>query len=596
MKQLKRRMENQKLTVQIGSILFILFLGATIGNACLLYQNNMNMYISEEWQQALQLGNYAGNNLEDTEVLDWLLDYWIVHAKELDITYDDPEATKKRAVMFHENYPQYELTCITQEDIESMPDMAKKAYAEYYYMKMTDDFNRIKRIYHPTYLFCFYPKSDTELFYFVTGTEEGEVRGDHSGFIYQLGTISNYDIADYPVLKRTWETGEVQDELEQPVKTGELSGYYHTYVPIVKNGKTICLIGVTLETNTVKREIQQRVLRIEIAEACVFFLIGVLVFCVLHIVFVKPVRQLATGMRQYEEEKNFRDIRERLSENVSKSEMGQLTKRFMELTVAIDRHVEEITKITQEQQKLKTELSFAAGIQLAMLPSIFPPFPDKKEFDIYATMTPAKEVGGDFYDFFLIDEDHLALVMADVSGKGVPAALFMVIAKTMIKNRALMGGSPAEILGDVNEQLCKENKNNMFVTVWLGILELSTGKGVAANAGHEDPAIRRQGQNYELVKTNHSLVMAALEGIRFKEYEFELHPGDCLYIYTDGVPEATDRHNELFGNDRMLAALNRNPEASPMELLHNVKKEMDLFVGDAPQFDDITMLVIAFWG
>ena len=211
-------------------------------------------------------------------------------------------------------------------------------------------------------------------------------------------------------------------------------------------------------------------------------------------------------------------------------------------------------------------------------------------------MDPAKEVGGDFYDFFLVDDDHIALVMADVSGKGVPAALFMVIAKTLIKNRAQLGESPAEILKNVNEQLCEGNEAELFVTVWLAIIEISTGKGVAANAGHEHPALRRAGGEYELVKYRHSPAVATMEGVRFREHEFELHPGDSLFVYTDGVPEATDASNELFGEKRTLAALNHNAKATPEELLRNVREWIDDFVGDAPQFDDITMMAFSYFG
>ena len=231
-----------------------------------------------------------------------------------------------------------------------------------------------------------------------------------------------------------------------------------------------------------------------------------------------------------------------------------------------------------------------------MLPRIFPPFPDRHEFDLYATMDPAKEVGGDFYDFFLVDDDHVALVMADVSGKGVPAALFMVIAKTLIKNRAQMGDSPAEILKNVNEQLCEGNEAELFVTVWLAVIEISTGRGLAANAGHEHPVLRRAGGRYELVEYRHSPAVATMEGIRFREHSIELHPGDSLFVYTDGVPEASNAANELFGSERMLAALNRNPNANPSELLRTVRRDIDAFVGEAPQFDDITMLNIQYAG
>ena len=262
----------------------------------------------------------------------------------------------------------------------------------------------------------------------------------------------------------------------------------------------------------------------------------------------------------------------------------------------INTYITDLTAVTAERERIGAELNVATQIQADMLPRIFPPFPDRKEFDIYATMTPAKEVGGDFYDFFLIDDDHIALVMADVSGKGVPAALFMVIAKTLIKNHAQAGGTPSEILHNVNDQLCEGNEAELFVTVWLAIVELSTGKGLAANAGHEHPAIRRAGGEYELSVYRHSPAVATMSGMRFREHEFQLNPGDSLFVYTDGVPEASDKDYQLFNTDRMLAALNRDPSAPPKKLLENVRREIDSFVGDADQFDDITMMCFSYAG
>ena len=211
-------------------------------------------------------------------------------------------------------------------------------------------------------------------------------------------------------------------------------------------------------------------------------------------------------------------------------------------------------------------------------------------------MTPAKEVGGDFYDFFFVDHDHIALVIADVSGKGVPAALFMMVARTLIKNRTIMGGSPAEILYDVNNQICEGNVAKLFVTVWLGIIEISTGKGMAANAGHEHPAIHRQGKNFSLAIYKHSPAVAILPGMRFREHEFQLMPGDTLFVYTDGVTEANNSEKELFGEERLTEALNRDPEAMPEQLLKNVKAGIDEFVDGTEQFDDITMLSLKYFG
>ena len=251
---------------------------------------------------------------------------------------------------------------------------------------------------------------------------------------------------------------------------------------------------------------------------------------------------------------------------------------------------------TEKTQRIATELDLASNIQANVLPNIFPVFPERKEFTLHASMTAAKEVGGDFYDFFFTDDDHIAIVMADVSGKGVPAALFMMVARTLIKNRTMMGGTPAEILRDVNNQLCEGNVAELFVTVWLGILEISTGKGKSVNAGHEAPALYRKGEKYELVRYKHSVAVAAMEDLNFRERDFELKPGDSLFLYTDGVAEATDRNDELFGNDRLLEALNRDPDAMPEQVLKNVMDGIHEFVQDAEQFDDITMLSLKYFG
>ncbi|MBQ3586455.1 MAG: SpoIIE family protein phosphatase, partial [Synergistaceae bacterium] len=280
----------------------------------------------------------------------------------------------------------------------------------------------------------------------------------------------------------------------------------------------------------------------------------------------------------------------------SNDEIGDLAESFNNMAASLKEYVKNLAAVTAEKERIGAELNVATQIQADMLPRIFPPFPERKEFDIYATMTPAKEVGGDFYDFFLIDDDHLALVMADVSGKGVPAALFMVIAKTLIKNRAQMGGTPSEILADVNTQLCEGNEAELFVTVWLGILEISTGHVTASNAGHEFPAIYRPGEGYTLFKTKQSPAVATMEGLRFRASEFTLNPGDDLYLYTDGVAEATNINDELYGTERMIDALNHTDGMTVEEILRTLKKSVDDFTGEAPQFDDITMLSLKYYG
>lgn len=255
-------------------------------------------------------------------------------------------------------------------------------------------------------------------------------------------------------------------------------------------------------------------------------------------------------------------------------------------------YMQNLMQVTAERERIDTELSLANRIQANMLPNIFPAFPDRTEFDIYASMTPAKEVGGDFYDFFLLDDDHLGMVMADVSGKGVPAALFMMMAKILLYNYAMMGGTPHEVLERLNSTICKNNDDSMFVTVWFGVYTISTGKVVAANAGHEYPIIKHGGRGFELLKDRHGFVIGGLSGLKYRDYEFDLELGDMLFLYTDGVPEATDAEGNMFGTDRLLETLNGASGCSAMELLKTVHADVERFVGEAPQFDDLTMLAL----
>ncbi|MBR0041295.1 MAG: serine/threonine-protein phosphatase [Oscillospiraceae bacterium] len=280
----------------------------------------------------------------------------------------------------------------------------------------------------------------------------------------------------------------------------------------------------------------------------------------------------------------------------SSGELRLLADNVKSLADGVSTYMTNLQTATAEKERFGTELALATKIQAAMLPHVFPPFPERKEFDIFASMDPAKEVGGDFYDFYLIDDDHLCMLMADVSGKGIPAALFMMVCKIILQSVAMLGGSPAEILTKTNEAICSNNEAQMFVTVWVGILEISTGKLTAANAGHEYPVLKKPDGRFELFKDKHGLVVGAMEGMVYREYELQLEPGSKLFLYTDGVPEANDADNRLFGMERMLAALNADPDAVPEQILKNVRGAVDDFVKDAEQFDDLTMLCMEYRG
>ena len=280
----------------------------------------------------------------------------------------------------------------------------------------------------------------------------------------------------------------------------------------------------------------------------------------------------------------------------SGDELENLSHVLIDMEQDLKDHEKKVTRIAAEKERINTELNMARIIQESQLPNVFPPFPEHREFDVYASMAPAREVGGDFFDIFRVDDSHICMVIADVAGKGIPAALFMMISKILIKNRVQSLDSPGAALANVNNQLLENAETNMFVTVWLCIFDYSTGKGIAANAGHEHPVLRRAGGQFELVKYRHSPAVGTFPDISFKEHEFRLDPGDSFFVYTDGVAEATNDKDELFGTGRLLAALNESTETRPEKILKNVRTAVNRFAGNTEQFDDLTMLCLSYWG
>ena len=260
----------------------------------------------------------------------------------------------------------------------------------------------------------------------------------------------------------------------------------------------------------------------------------------------------------------------------------------------ISESVNDMVESLREKERISAELSLATDIQADMLPSIFPPFPENDEFDIYATMNPAKEVGGDFYDFFKLDDKRIVVVIADVSGKGVPAALFMVIAKTLIKNHAQLGMPPEEVFTKVNHMLCEGNEAGLFVTAWMGVLDIETGTLTYVNAGHNPPMVKQGDGGFQYLHSRPGFVLAGMDGIRYRQNELQMQPGDKLFLYTDGVTEATSASKELYGEERLAEYMNAHRSDGVADTLYGLRADIDRFVGDAEQFDDITMLILDY--
>lgn len=393
---------------------------------------------------------------------------------------------------------------------------------------------------------------------------------DGTGMLYDIGNTENYGwmcTSGVPVR----------------AQSGEVTGFI--------------LTDITLDN--VVSGIWSFVLQYFIGLLIVIILFSVLLLRYIGNTVVKPINDITEASRNYAADKkagvqnseHFTNLDIRTGDEI---ENLALTVKDMEGDLQV--YEKNLTKITADKQRINTELTLANKIQADMLPNIFPAFPDRDEFDIYASMIPAKEVGGDFYDFFFIDRDHLALVIADVSGKGIPAAMFMVMAKGIIETQCMSGSTPAQILTEVNRLICAKNREKMFVTVWLGIVDLRSGELIAANAGHEYPILKNPDSNFEVLKDKHGFVIGGFERIRYKDYTIRMQPGSKLFVYTDGVAEATDADEKLFGLERTVAALNKAKDKSPQIILETVDADVREFVGDAEQFDDLTMMCFAYYG
>ena len=485
-------------------------------------------------------------------------------------------------------------TAAMELDVSQIDDYAASGGTTEEYIAALESMERLCNSSGSTFIYVIRPdRSDYKHITFLFST----INNNSNYTRYEFGYVRNTTNEEYMEKYRKLYEGESEQELVIRDK-----GYIETdphitaMVPIKdEGGKTTAILCVQRQMDNlvhVRNTYIGKILVVMIA-LMILVIIGQSIY--LHRVFLRPVTKITEEASRFSHQNDLPE--KKLSDTVrNNDEIGVLAGSIDRMEERIVQYVDDLTKVTAEKERISTELNLATKIQASMLPSHFPPFPDRTEFDIYASMDPAKEVGGDFYDFFLVDDEHLCLVMADVSGKGVPAALFMMASKIILANYAKMGKTPSEILTAANAAICSNNREDMFVTVWLGILDISTGRLTAANAGHEYPILMKPDGKFELYKDRHGFVIGGMAGLKYKEYTIDMKPGSKLFLYTDGVPEATDAEKQLFGTERMVAALNEKSDGSPQEILKTVRSSVDAFVKDAQQFDDLTMLCLEYKG
>ena len=528
-------------------------------------------------------------SMKEYQSYEWVFDYLITHSSDgLDLEYDSSEKTIAKEAEFLGRQPGLTLTGVTAEQLDKMSPEDQKIFAEIIYNHWMRRLNDMKQAYDATYLYIVAVDDNyVDGTFLLTASDGTRERGTGFDNAYILGK----QVQVTPDQAETFRNLTVQND-----RFVYSQDYADRYRYLFRIDEMNVITGMTFEITSIRSAVENQLLPNVTYNTALQLLLSAFYLIYVFFFAFKPLKRIKENVQEYAETKNSEKVRSQLGEIHYKNEIGDLARGVSAMTEEIDSHLLEIQKITTEREHISAELNIARKIQADMLPNIFPPFPQISSFDIHATMRPAKEVGGDFYDFYMVDKTHVALVIADVSGKGVPAALFMVISKTMIKNRAMHGGTPGEILRDVNDQLCANNASDFFVTVWMAIIDIETGNGVSVNAGHEHTVIRRAGGSYELLRYQHSLPLAIMEGTEFKDREFKLNPGDRIFVYTDGVPEATNQKDELFGTDRMLASLNQHSEASLQDILTQLQDDIDIFAEGAMQFDDITMLVFDYRG
>ena len=594
-------MKKRRLIIQVSILIAAFYiLGGVLGSV-LLYRSASRTYLTAKDDMIKRDLSHVQGSISNFLFMNWFFDYALDHASEImDKSTDDDTSAWDSLLAERESESDptqkemYDLINEKADDNQKLQlaksmhatlassldyDFFEIGYGELYVMAVDGD--NLGFIYHQANTY----DDSMDIDALVYGDDVTPIKEGH-----KLGDMLNFDLDEHPALKKIVEGKSKNIEFEIVTgTTGQLDfeNHYTAYSPIYFEGKLQAVVVIDYDWDDFRSELLSQIglmivaLTIGMVSAC-----G-LVILLLNRVAVKPLSQLQRAVNEYSETKDSVKAVEHIGRIKSGNEIGKLAKDVSSLAVEIDSYMKENMKLIGERERVAAEMELAARIQKDILPK---DFPNKDGLILYASMEPAKDVGGDFYDFFYIDDDHLGLVISDVSGKGMPAALFMMRSKSQISKTAVRGVSPQEVFDIVNKELCRNNEEQMFVTSWYGILEISTGKIKAVNAGHEYPLIRRPNGKFELFKDPHSMFLGGLDTTKYKEYEVPFEKGSTLFVFTDGVAEAASLDDELFGTDRLLEALNREPDAEPAKLMENVRKAVDEFVGDGDQFDDITML------
>ena len=590
---MRKKTKNKGILIQSAVFILLIFSVGIIINAVFTYRNFYKLSISDFKISSDMVSIYAQEIFQKYSALSWLLDYWEENYKKLNTSLKSYNQEKDDIEKYNEFSREFLLnrTNITSEQAAALAPEEQKLLAEFCYNEIAYDLNALRRATtaHSFVLMKLLPGKGGFVYFYI----------DKNSKETRLGDIFPVNIAQRPLVKKMYATGKNPKEFEiiqikdyaHQQRTEEF--FYH-YSLVKEKNEVLCHLVIRGLGTRIRNAIFNEVLKIVGVNICTFVFLGFIVVLSIYFYILKPLLKIQKNVKDYTINKDYALAISKLRRINSQNETGRLADDLSSLITALEHYTNEAVSLSAEKAKIDSELSLAAKIQDSALSK---DFPDVKEFKLFASMNPAREVGGDLYDFFMIDEDHIVLIIGDVSGKGISAALFMMKVKTVVNDTAISGKySPVEILERVNKILCEGNEAMMFVTLWLGILTISTGEIISTNAGHEYPFIKDSGGSFKINKSKHSRPLGLKFNAKFLEEKFTLKPGDVFFIYTDGVAEANNKDGKEFGLERLTNALNECPDDDPKALTEFLLQKINGFTGTTPQFDDITTLCIKYFG
>ena len=587
--------------LQLGVVIVILFMLATLVNGFFTWRMGASSYMKTlEVNTACDLSQVR-SSMEEYASLPWLLDYWQSHGEEMDLTGNASTRGAEVAALLAE-LGVGDVRYVSDDQAAGLSEGQRRVFAEQCYLDINRSFRVIKANMGMESLYCvsYSAAHTTTAFPIFQALDDDGVAA--SGNLYALGKEWPFDLSRHPAIQESLSSGEDRPFFETVTFVGDDVDRFVGYLPVIVDGEMRCHICVTYAMAGVNEAIAEEMQGFEWANALIM-VVSATVLLALERRYLRTLAQVQNEVRTYRTTKDADAAVRGLAAVNDNNEVGRLAADVSEMAVELERHTKETARLSAEKERIDTELELAAQIQKTSLPSAFPPFPERHDFGLFASMDAAKEVGGDFYDFFLVAEDRLAVVVADVSDKGVPAALFMMRAKAAIKDLVMSELPVDEVMVRVNDELCTGNEARMFVTAWLGILDLRTGNMEYVHAGHTCPVLLRKGAAI-YVGGKRDLFLGAVPSLSYCRQELTLGPGDALFLYSDGVTEAFNTNTELYGSDRLADKLKRALSIAPAAdaneycktVCATVRADVATFAEGVEQSDDITMLCVRFMG